>query len=719
MNINFNNKRFWTWFVSIAAGALAAGGALFVSNKLNNNEERPENIYRMDIDEEDLQNIRWIDENGEEHDNPEIQLNYDSDIQLATFTNDINDNEDYYAFVIDGEGRVAKAKVPGKYIDEDVLQEIPIENNDDYSDLFVVAHRDGVWLRQNTKLDRDTEDAELLQEDVMLIADKSVYVANDNNYTWRKVIYYDGDELKSGYMADDYLVNADLDKAKGEHYTVTTDGIGLKVRDNPSFDGEVIDNIEDGTRVLRVPNHMYITDESCDWAYIAYEEDGEVRFGYSAAKFRNNGREHEYLTFTEEIREDEDLYISPVVVNTDRDKGIDLNLRSESNLDSEIVAKIENKSTIYTSKEQIESIEEIEPDQNNLKWIKVKLISGEEGYVATDYLELDQYINENEQENENDNNTNITNNTNVEYSNEGYSRVTLDVDNGTPGYFGIDTNMGISVGQFSDIINGKYEFNNIGLSSTGNINKPAFVYIKLGATGFGEDYSFVNENNDIESYIRECENAKIPYGFYYFGHSYDVNERGHIAYQPNTSLTEVERIERLMNAIDYKELNYNILPFAYDVEEVNGGRLLNHVDSTKTNTTDAINQTMNQLRDDLGVEVILYTSKNTFNSIIDINRLESQNKDNMWLGDYYPDYKNGMVNNIGQANYDNSKIRQVAIPECTGGAALPITVDINFMEENYYNNLVNERLGRDIDNNEEHDFLDIFDNDDKDRDDDD
>ena len=168
-----------------------------------------------------------------------------------------------------------------------------------------------------------------------------------------------------------------------------------------------------------------------------------------------------------------------------------------------------------------------------------------------------------------------------------------------------------------------------------------------------------------------------------------------------------------------KELNYNILPFAYDVEEVNGGRLLNHVDSTKTNTTDAINQTMNQLRDDLGLEVILYTSKNTFNSIIDINRLESQNKDNMWLGDYYPDYKNGMVNNIGQTNYDNSKIRQVAIPECTGGAALPITVDINFMEENYYNNLVNERLGRDIDNNEEHDFLDIFDNNDKDRDDDD
>ena len=721
------NKELKKWSLFSAVVLVMLGGSLYALKKVNNDEEKDgkttknrladdnDKLYRMDIDEKYLDNVIWIDNEGKTTNKTYIDSS--KDVQVVSLEKDINKNENYFMFFVDDDGNIERGKVSGEFINSEVLQEIKINNDDSFKELFVVANKEGVWLRQNTKVDRDTEDAELLEEDTMLIADSSVYTSNDNNYTWRKVIYYDGDQLKAGYMADDYLVNCNLEDTKGDKYIVQTKGNGLRVRDEANIKSEVIASLVDGDVVLRVPNHREISESNYDWSYIAYEdENGQVQMGYSAIRYRNGDNEYEYLKTidVEENKEEQDAYITPIVVDTSSANGIDLNLRSDKSINSEIVAKIENNSTIFTSKDQIESLEEMKEDENGRKWIKVKIISGETGYVATEYVIID---NEKDKIEEKDNTNNI-----VEVSTstvKDYSKVTFNIDNNTPGYFGIDTDLTIPLGDFTQVINGKYDFSGLGVTgvNNGDVSKPAFVYIKIGATGYSKsNYSYVNDmytRDGILSYVRACEEAQIPYGFYYFSQSYSENDK-------SNGKNEVEQIESIMNSLDYKNLKYNVMPLGYDVEEVGtsvyGGRLKNYADTYgKSATTKYINDSMNKLRDDLGIEVSLYTAQNALYSIIDVNELDDVNKNNMWLCDYNNIHHDSLSTVISKDDFNNSKLRQVNIPELNSGTILNIlNLDLDFVEENYYNDLVKDRLGYEVEEEKTNDK----DNNDRDKDED-
>ena len=84
----------------------------------------------------------------------------------------------------------------------------------------------------------------------------------------------------------------------------------------------------------------------------------------------------------------------------------------------------------------------------------------------------------------------------------------------------------------------------------GKIN---FVYIRLGASGYGTNFSQIADEN-LEEFVAICEEYGVPYGFYYYSTAITKEE----------SELEAEYIKKLIESLG--NLKFNELPIALDYE---------------------------------------------------------------------------------------------------------------------------------------------------------
>ena len=90
-----------------------------------------------------------------------------------------------------------------------------------------------------------------------------------------------------------------------------------------------------------------------------------------------------------------------------------------------------------------------------------------------------------------------------------------------------------------------------------------------------------------------------------------------------------------------------------------------------------------KVRDENNIEVNTYLSRAGYNELIDHTKLDATNQKNCWIVDPSAAHANDFATNYKDV-VDNTVMRQVALD----GIVNNVDVDVNFIDSNYYNNLV-------------------------------
>lgn len=621
-------------------------------------------------------------------------------------------NKRYQVIVREEDGNMIVGYIEGKDISKKSEKIKGFDASENFGTIFIVSASNGVYVRENKKIDRNTDKASILPEGTYVLGGIKE-TSKDNAYTWRKVIYFDGDEAKTGYMANEYLL--DINKLT-DNRTFRVQSKSLRLRDRASTEeGLEITKMKQNEKVYIIPNVSGVQTEKYDWLYVAYEnkETGELELGWAAATERtSDGRVINHLIDTEEIYEIEDVEeieeIEDIenaeevqttsendsigdardtqikkIVDTSSAKHADLKLREEPGTDKKIIFRIQDGSTIYVTQRYMDECEESE-EVDGFKWIKVYLENGESGYVAEKYLK------DVEEKNLKDVGKNFKKTTGISIHEEGK------ID----GYLGIDVAPDVfeDIGNFERILNGELSIPKASIKNLGDT--PNFIYIKAGATGYGNKFSIApgtketeeetakareERQDEVKSYIRKCEEYKIPYGLYYYSQAKDKKETDQ----------EIEYIKEIFKGMG--ELEYNVLPFAIDIENLNGrmGKYAKQSEENKRRLTAEKEEMMEELREELGKEVIFYSDHNALVEIIDYTRLSEENKKDMWVVDYSSTHSEDLVDMGLESFIGNRQVDlDVKVEEINK------SIDINFMNaevfERYIQAIDTERQVEDI-----------------------
>ncbi len=193
-----------------------------------------------------------------------------------------------------------------------------------------------------------------------------------------------------------------------------------------------------------------------------------------------------------------------------------------------------------------------------------------------------------------------------------------------------------------------------------------FVYLCLGARGYGDEGNLVEFNDRIKELAEVCEETGTPFGYYYFGQA-KSNE---------------EADEELSTIQDYLEIigncKYNVLPFAYDYEIFKSDGRLDGFDGTEV-----VAHFINEATTELG-PIILYVDPNDIagKGLLDLEELniliDYDNPICTWLvASRYT-----QSNNVSRQEYinevaENSFILMVqSIQDVTGEGIPNIDIDI-------------------------------------------
>ena len=608
------------------AGTLAAitvAGTGSVITKGNKKD-----IYLVDLKDKYQDDAVLLDENGNEI---EITTSDRDNLLAIVDIRKTKKGEMYPVILVDDNGILSEGYMDGKYLKNKAEDKIKVQDADDIEefDVYNVVANKGAYMRDNKKVDTNTNKAELLENGEEIISTGITETSNKNSYDWMRVIRFNPNkkELSYGYMVSNYLMNDDYELAKGKRFIIknTPEGI-LRIRSSAEIPKvndwkNVLITLKEGTEVILVPGFPSISDEDYDWFYVACKVNGEWVYGYAAAtQYTDNDMKNyleEVITETDEIGQIRAF--TTMVVDTSKAKGIDLKLREMPSTDSKIISKIENGTDIYVYKDSLDN-----PIENGkFKWVEVKLLNGEVGYVAETYL-IDKEIVESKKSEKNDNNQTL--------SSEGPITVNFNGEN-REGYIGIDIDNKVNLDKFKDLLEykHKYIFNDNGYKlnneSSITLNQtPDFVYLKIGATGYGQNFDFPSANSDkistMASCAKLCEQYRVPYGLYYFCQATTEEEIE----------KEVREIKKLYSQVDTSE--YNVLPLMLDFENLGGKtRIAKSAQKNgKAYQTNIINQTMNMVREALGgIEVILYTDRDTLASTLNYHDLDEENQENCYI----------------------------------------------------------------------------------------
>lgn len=367
----------------------------------------------------------------------------------------------------------------------------------------------------------------------------------------------------------------------------------LKMRENPGLKSKIITEIPNGKLVQFLEaDTLTIQEDEINWRKVRYiDENGDAVEGYVS----------EYYL--------EDAKTKIVDVNEKINEGY-LNVRSNSYIEDNIIDKIPSGTDVFFAESEV-------TDDGWVKCYYYKEGKLNEGYVSQNYLNdkgkfsnssIEDLIIENNQE-DNDRINKILNNTQINDS----------------GYIvGIDANV-LSSQKYREIL----EEGTFSITKDEEIQgMPGFAYIKLGATGYGSEFSFAGLMSTAEEYIKIATDNNIPYGLYYY--SQVTNEEEVIK-----EFEEIIKLrEELKSRLEYDGYVLNEeLPIAIDIETYKGkngtiGR------TGGKDVTDAQIALMKKIEKEYG-KAIIYTSGQWVlgeEKILDLEKYSSEIGDvDIWL----------------------------------------------------------------------------------------
>lgn len=524
-----------------------------------------------------------------------------------------NKNNDVIIYSEDG---ILEGKIKGKYLEKAKYQ-LTDDATKEYNRIYRVIPEVGANLKSSPKLIDTNENRVMVVTCGEYVLATEPQITNENEYPWVPVIYINENGINKGYIREDLLERMDekedKENIKGEGkdtiektiMEVDTDhdgGIDLKCRSSAEIrEDNILEHIQSGKFVYMTGKKQI--NEARNWVEIEYtNENNETINGWVDS------------SYLKEVIEKQ------MRVNTDSDGGVSLKLRKEASTNSDTLLKIENGYLLNITQDNWES----KIEANGYDWIKVN-INGTVGYVASNYLEeVKPMIPQKAYT------PNIT-------SSELQKIIKSIKLNDLGKVTGIDS-FGITADEIENLYTtGIKEENtyskcidqNINISNiNGDIN---FMYFRIGATGYGKNFSIIDNTHYVEQ-VKKCEELGIPYGFYYYSTSVDEAEAN----------KEFECIEKALDSLG--ELKYNLLPFAVDVELADPQKDRQY----GKDTTEAKAYLTNCLQDNLGVDVMLYTSGScTLSTTEEANVLDLEEYNrltgvkNVWMP--MPKQKNGDI----------------------------------------------------------------------------
>ena len=660
-------KDFYPYAIALLVGV----GGFKLGNIIKDKylDDSKEQVYLVDLDDEYEDELILLDENGSQL----IIDNNDPSKLLALVSSEKTKiGKKYDTVIINEEGTMISLKMDGKYLDDTIIDQVEVNNENILKEINIVSAKSGLWLREDEEktIDHDTLKAELLEPGSYVATSSMFETSKSNSYKWKEAIYYNGEELKHGYLVGDYIIPTDFSKIEGKRFNVNLGGsTPLKLRDGVSTDSNIIYTMTNGTEVVLLPNISSYNDDSYDWFYVAVNTDDGIKTGYVAATWHTEAGDYHYLVEkngqnkTEETSKEPKEKMIMKVVDTSSANGVDLKLRKTPCIDEDnIIAGIENQTEVYTYQSLIDSAIE----DKKYTWVKVYLINGTTGYVAYEYLK------------------DIENNYQID-SNSSVVTLSFDGEGEKTGYFGIDIQNTVGPIEFEKLISQNYDYSvNYSVSKDlSQMKKPEFVIFKLGATYTSvkhEKATLANENymylDNLQSMVAICEEKQIPYGFYYYSQAISEEDIDIEASYINNALSKLGTS------------TYHILPLAIDVEDKIYGNIdtraaVSAKQNGKSYQTSIMNELMNRVRKENNIEVISYLSRSGYSDIINNEELDEINRQNSWIVDPSKPHSNDFAYNYPSVS-ENVAIRQIALDGFVNG----VSIDVNFIDKEYFESLL-------------------------------
>lgn len=504
---------------------------------------------------------------------------------------DQNDNEvegQYKIIGISDMGEVLQGVTDQDYID--IIEDITPEDIEEYTKhIYEVTSDDYVNVRNATIMDKETKIGKLVEGELVFGGDS--IVSKDNDFMWVPIFYVSDGELQKAYVCSDYIERVDgksknpSKENKIEKMVVNTSNANfadLNLRSARIINSEsLITGIPHG-EVVETTGKDKVVENGVKWVEVKYKTiDGEDIIGWVSDGYLN---EYDLVEY---------------VVDIDASNGNKLNVREEPGLNSDVIATIEGGTHLNIQKSNIENT--IASD--DIDWVKIVLRDGSQGYVASKYLK--EFEKEDESKKEEPKSTEIVDeivkNTRA---NENGKVIGIDVSSMTP------EELKMLLTKDDAIPDNCYCYIDNRTHKTKDLSgKISYVYIKIGARGYGKEGRMADNGDNYVYLAKVCEELGIPYGFYFYSTALDIEEADE----------ELAFINKLLREVDGRD--YNLLPFALDVELEGGSRLKGH------DVTDVMAYWANQAEPNLG-KVVLYTDARHLaecqDKLIDMNEFNSQ-----------------------------------------------------------------------------------------------
>ena len=509
--------------------------------------------------------IPIYDENGK-------QIDLSIDESLVFYDGVYKKTKEYVeVYALNTKGETVKGYVPGDYLKtEDVLDAETLEK---YNCIYRISNNgNDVNFRSSPEIENDNIKSEIA-DGTYFVGDPKLLVCNKDASVWIPSLIVSDKGFKEGYINSKYAVREDgIGVVTNNHnkylkdkevMVVNTDGNSLRLRTedrDTSNDNNILTEIPNGS-IVYVVGDKETQKNGITWTNVEYEDPiiGNIEGWVS----------RDYLKSVKKIKK------------CIKD-GVTLNLRSKPNIESTILAKIQEGTVLELPEITLENAEE----NGEYHWAEIILEDGTKGYLATEYL-ID-YITKEDYEAELAERKEIIK--------EIRKRTEI---NSNGNVTGIDVGFitGENLGKILDDehVIGDTVFNKDGVEyySADLGKKINFAIIEIGATS--QNSSKIFDRPNCFDCMRECNNRKIPFAPYFFSTSVNIEEAD----------KEIAYISGIYNKMKSMRLKYDLLPFILDREagasSVEDRKLYPGID-----TSEVTAYLINELRKNLPSEVVLY-----------------------------------------------------------------------------------------------------------------
>ena len=169
------------------AGTLAAitvAGTGSVITKGNKKD-----IYLVDLKDKYQDDAVLLDENGNEI---EITTSDRDNLLAIVDIRKTKKGEMYPVILVDDNGILSEGYMDGKFLKNKAEDKIKVQDADDIEefDVYNVVANKGAYMRDNKKVDTNTNKAELLENGEEIISTGITETSNKNSYDWMRVIRF-------------------------------------------------------------------------------------------------------------------------------------------------------------------------------------------------------------------------------------------------------------------------------------------------------------------------------------------------------------------------------------------------------------------------------------------------------------------------------------------------------------------------------------------------